>query len=109
MHCLHFNYVTDTNSHKINYLKAYSYCTGGELPIKMLVLLHSAVPKALGAFSQVFWLKDGNEVKIWQNFSTDKSKHRDCSYFISNGQRTLDETLPNINDVFRFVPSNLSL
>lgn len=74
----------------------------------MLIPLHNAVPKALGAFCQVFWLKDGNEVKIWQNFSTNKSKHRDCGFFISNGQRTLDETFPSINDIL-FVPYNLFL
>lgn len=44
--------------------------------MEMLIPLHNAVPKAVGAFCQELWLKDGNEVTIQQNFSTNKSKHR---------------------------------
>lgn len=44
--------------------------------MEMLIPLHNAVPKAVGAFCQELWLEDGNEVKIQQNFSTNKSKHR---------------------------------
>lgn len=48
--------------------------------MEMLIPLHNAVPKAVGAFCQEFWLKDGNEVKIQQSFSTNKSKHRLCLF-----------------------------
>lgn len=44
--------------------------------MEMLIPLHNAVPKVEGTFCQELWLKDGNEVKIQQNFSTNKSKHR---------------------------------
>lgn len=49
--------------------------------MEMLISLHNAVPKAVGAFCQEFWLKDGNEVKIQQNFSINKSKHTLWGFF----------------------------
>lgn len=76
--------------------------------MEMLISLHNAVPKAVGAFCQEFWLKDGNEVKIQQNFSINKSKHPLWFFFfISNGQGTWDETFPSF--VTKFVPYNLFL
>lgn len=36
--------------------------------MEMLIPLHNAVPKAVGAFCQELWLKDGNEVKNTAEF-----------------------------------------